>query len=365
MTFTLPPIEVGQRWDRLVAQLDDPLYVTTLSNVRWLTGFSGSNGQVLVRRDGTGVLFTDGRYGEQSRAEVAAAGGADRIEIVVTTSVAAGVEAKREATAPFARVGVEADAVTLAAAAAMRSSWSAELVETVGVVAELRRAKDVAEIARMERAASLIDGALAELLPMLNERVTEQVFARAVESWIVDHGADGWAYDPIVGSGPNGALAHHRAGDRIVQDGDLVVLDLGAMVDGYRSDMTRTIPVGDVPAESAALLEAATAAQASGVAVVRDGVSAHDIDEACRVVLRDAGLEDLLNHGTGHSVGLDIHEPPILRPGADVVIASGNVTTVEPGVYRPGLGGARVEDLVLVTADGCRSLTATPKVVLP
>jgi Xaa-Pro aminopeptidase len=174
-------------------------------------------------------------------------------------------------------------------------------------------------------------------------------------------GAEGPSFDTIVASGPNGAMPHHQAGARRVTDGDLVVLDFGALVDGYHSDMTRTVMVGEPSDTQLRMFEAVTASQAAGVAAVRAGVEVTDVDEACRSILRDVGWGEAFSHGTGHGVGLDIHEAPRVSFSATGSLADGHVVTVEPGVYLPEHGGVRIEDTVVVTADGCRTLTLAPK----
>jgi Xaa-Pro aminopeptidase len=174
-------------------------------------------------------------------------------------------------------------------------------------------------------------------------------------------GADGPSFDTIVASGPNGAMPHHRAGERRINEGDLVVIDFGALVDGYHSDMTRTLMVGEPSETQHRMLAAVAASQAAGVAAVRAGVEASAVDEACRTVLRDVGWEDAFVHGTGHGVGLDIHESPRVAANAAGSLADGHVVTVEPGVYLAGHGGVRIEDTVVVTAEGSRTLTLAPK----
>ena len=174
-------------------------------------------------------------------------------------------------------------------------------------------------------------------------------------------GAADVSFETIVAAGPNGARPHHRPGPRVVEDGDLVVVDFGALVDGYHSDMTRTVAVGEVGAERARMLEVVLAAQQAGVEAVAAGVDAVDVDRACRAVIDDAGWGDAFLHSTGHGVGLDIHEEPRVSARSTATLVAGHVVTVEPGVYLTGLGGVRIEDTVLVTEGGCDRLTLAPK----
>ncbi|MFP5487266.1 MAG: M24 family metallopeptidase, partial [Acidimicrobiia bacterium] len=206
--------------------------------------------------------------------------------------------------------------------------------------------------------------ALASVLPELETGPTELAFAAALEAEMRAGGADDISFDTIVASGPNGSRPHHQPGPRRIEPGDLVVVDFGALVDGYHSDMTRTIPVGGVGAlddTQRRMLEVVTAAQAAGVAAVAAGAPVAGVDAACRAVIDDAGWGEAFVHGTGHGVGLDIHEAPGVNGTSTASLAAGQVVTVEPGVYLPGHGGVRVEDTVVVTSDGCHPLTCAPK----
>jgi Xaa-Pro aminopeptidase len=365
-TAVLPPLRVDGRADRLRALLPaagcDALLVGNLTDVRWLTGFTGSAGHLLVLADRC-VLVTDGRYEEQASVELAASGAAGHVDVAIGRTAVAQSAALRQAVGAVARLGLQADHVTWARQRELAVTLPAtELVPTSGLVLGLRQVKDAAEIARIERAAAIADEALGRVLPVLHEGVTEAGFAALLEHEMRVGGAEGPSFPTIVGSGPNGARPHHRAGDRTIGSGDLVVVDFGAIVDGYCSDMTRTFVLGDPTAEQAELLEVVAAAQAAGVAAVRAGVMASVVDAACRDVITAAGHGERFVHGTGHGVGLDIHEPPwISAVSTTVELVPGNVITVEPGVYRAGLGGVRIEDAVVVTHDGCRTLTTFPK----
>ena len=362
-------MDVAGRVPRLRAAIDarpddldgvDALVVTKLVNVRYLTGFTGSAGLVLVLPDEL-VLVTDGRYGQQAAEQLEAAGVAARI-------VVAGVE-QREVVGEAVRaagvrhLALEADAVTWAQQRAYAESWFAgiELVATTGLVDDLRLIKDVGEVSRIEAAAAVADEALARVRPRLLDGLTEQEFGIELDFEIRRLGAWGNSFETIVGSGPNGAKPHHRPSRRRIAEGDLVVLDFGAVVDGYCSDMTRTVMVGDPSPTQARMLEVVTEAQAAGVAAVAPGVATATIDAACRRVIADAGWADAFLHATGHGVGLEIHEAPRVAATAAATLAPGVVVTVEPGVYLPDHGGVRVEDTLVVTADGSRPLTLAPK----
>ena len=352
---------IAQRAERVRARLSgaEALLVSDLTNVRWLTGFTGSNGWVVVAPDGL-TLVTDGRYGQQAIAQLAAAG--VEAEVLVGATGAATLEHIARACAAFSTVGFEASTVTYAQHGQYRAAIVAELVPTSGVVEAERRTKDAAEIEAMARACRIADIALAEVAPLLGDGLTEAQVRNRLELRMRELGASGPSYDTIVAAGPrNAALPHHRPTDTVIEQGHTVIIDVGALVDGYHSDMTRTFVVGEPSAQQAELYELVLAAQCAGVAAVRAGVSVRELDEVCRTIITDAGYGDWFTHGTGHGVGLLIHEDPFVNRASEAILQVGDVVTVEPGVYRDGFGGVRVEDLVVVASDGCRVLTASPK----
>jgi Xaa-Pro aminopeptidase len=361
---SLAAMDVAGRVPRLRARFAsleiDALLVTNLRNVRYLSGFTGSAGLLLVRHDVV-VLVTDGRYREQAGEQLRAAG----VEAALDIGLSA--DAQRELLAARASdigvLGLEADDVTWAAQRRYATEWfpGASLVPTERAVEELRAVKDPGEVARIEAAAAIADAALDEVRPMLDERATEAEVGLALDTAMRRLGASAPSFETIVASGPNGAKPHARPGERRIGRGELVVFDFGATVDGYRSDMTRTLWVGELDETQQRMYEVVKEAQAAGVAAVRPGVSGRDVDEACRSVIRDAGWGDAFIHGTGHGVGLDIHEDPRVSSVATATLAAGHVVTVEPGVYLGEHGGVRIEDTVVVTADGCRTLTRAPK----
>ena len=328
----------------------DGLLVTDLTNVRYLTGFTGSAGSLWVDVD-RAVLVTDGRYRDQAPDQVAASGVDVDVEITGSgrpspvEALVGGVD----------RVGLEADSVTWAEAGRLAGmvadAGGRDPVRTSGLVESLRQVKDDGEVARIAAAAAIADRALASV-----EASAELDHAMRLG------GAADRAFETIVAGGPNGARPHARPGDRALVDGDLVVRDFGAVVDGYRSDMTRSMRVGGTgTGPEADLLAVVLDAQAAGLAVVADGVPLSEVDRACRDVLVGAGLGEAFSHGTGHGVGLDIHEGPAVASTATGSLRAGQVVTVEPGAYVAGLGGVRWEDTVLVTDDGHRPLTGSPK----
>jgi Xaa-Pro aminopeptidase len=364
MLDSLPVMDVAGRMHRLRERLPDAgceaLLLTRLVNIRYVTGFTGSAAYALVLPDEL-LFVTDGRYGEQSADQLRRAGVEARI--VVGLTGAAQREAVSSAATGIARLGLEADDVTWAQQRSFASAWfpEAELVPTERLVDDLRLVKDDGEVARIEAAGTIADAALASVRDRLLEGPTEQEFGLELDTEIRRLGASGTSFETIVAGGPNGARPHHRPSGRRVQEGDLVVLDFGALVDGYCSDMTRTVSIGGPDEVQQRMLDVVTASQAAGVAAVRPGATCAEVDEACRSVIRDAGWGDAFLHGTGHGVGLEIHEDPRVSFSSDGTLATGYVVTVEPGVYLPEHGGVRIEDTVVVTPDGCRPLTHAPK----
>ena len=365
-TAPLPEITVTGRLDRLRAAFGDheidALVVTTLPNVRYLTGFSGSAAVLIVTRD-LAVLTTDGRYRTQSAEQLQRAGAAD-----VEITIGAGAEQRQAAQAVLdaagvGRIGLEAGNVTWSG----QRSWAEllgadKLVPTANAVEALRERKDAAEIARMERAAAIADAALFEVLPLMSQGVTEEHFALELDTAMRRGGAESTAFETIVAAGENSAKPHHHPGSRRINGGDPVVVDFGATFEGYRSDMTRTFCVDAEPeGELARIFDVVQTSQAAGAAAVRPGIAAKEVDDICRRIIADAGWAERFEHGTGHGVGLDIHEAPTVSQLGTAILAPGFVVTVEPGVYVPGHGGVRVEDTLVVTEDGARPLTRFTK----
>jgi len=366
-------MDIAGRIARLRARLDDPagdgagcdaLLITHLVNVRYLTGFTGSAATVLLTADGM-LFVTDGRYRDQAAEQLAAAGVDAHIHIGLTG--AAQKEYLKEAAAGIARLGLEADDVTWAQQRRFATDWfpDAELVATEGLIETLRRVKDGGEVARMAEAARIADDALATVRPRLAERPTEQEIALELDFEMRRLGAAGSSFETIVASGPNGAKPHHRPGGRRIGAGELVVIDFGAIVDGYCSDMTRTLCVGEPASATAArMVEVVAQSQRAGVDAVRAGVEAKAVDEACRSIIAEAGWADAFLHSTGHGVGLDIHEEPRVGSTSSETLGAGYVVTVEPGVYLAEYGGVRIEDTVVVTEEGCTVLTNAPKTLV-
>jgi Xaa-Pro aminopeptidase len=358
---TLPPIGYAGRVDRIreaAADLGcDGVLVTDLIDIRWSTGFTGSSGRVLITPDST-VLVTDGRYGERASDELRAAGVDAEIRVGFTQGEQD--ELLDRAASGLTRIGAEAG--SLSHEAWERLAARLPIEPAAEVIAAGRRVKDVGEIARIAEAARCADAALAEVAPMLGDGLTESDVRTELEYRMRLHGADGPSYDTIVATGPqHAARPHHHPVPRTIVEGDTVVIDVGGLVDGYHSDMTRSYVVGEPTPYQLEIYDLLLAVQLAGLAAVAAGVPATDVDAACRSMVTAAGYGEWYLHSTGHGVGLQIHEDPFESPVSTSVLLAGDVVTVEPGLYRVGFGGFRIEDLVEVTDVGCRVLTQSPK----
>ena len=342
----------------------DALLITKPVNVRYLTGFSGSNGQLIVGPED--VFFTDPRYETQSSHEVP-----DCRRVVYQTSAAAIGEAgglygsMRDVIRELGigRLGVEAGHMTLATARAIREKVTGvELVETNDEVENFRRIKDAGEVESIRQACATGDKGLEDLLGQLKEGQTEREVAAILEDAMRRAGSEGLSFDTIVAFGEQAAEPHHHPGERRLKKGDLIKLDFGAIHAGYHSDMTRTIAYGKPSDEMVQIYELVRGSQQAGLDAVRAGATCGEVDRASRAYLQEHG--HTFGHGTGHGLGLEIHEAPPVRAGSSDVLEPGMVITVEPGIYLPGTGGVRIEDSVVVTRAGCDILTASPKTLV-
>jgi Xaa-Pro aminopeptidase len=369
--MTLDPIDYRSRMMRVReilserAELGRPriFIVTDPVSIRWCTGFSGSSAWLVVA-DTFAAFGTDGRYLERATAEFASSGLDSQLEIF------GGVTRTEMDTQMFSLLtGTQISAVGCSSSEVTHQRWSELaqqifLIDEIDPVLDLRRRKDAAEIQRIERAAAIADQALADTLGLLTAAVlpTEMDFRTEIEYRMRQLGADGPSYDTIVACGPDhAARPHHEASRRQMMAGETLVIDVGALVDGYHSDMTRSYVLGDPTEEQTWLYDLLAEVQAAGLAAAQPGAQARDVDAACRTIVAAHGLSEWYLHSTGHGVGLVIHENPFSAPSSTQVLEVGDVVTVEPGLYRAGFGGLRIEDLILITENGHRIFTHTSK----
>lgn len=334
----------------------DALLVTGLVNVRYLTGYTGSNGWALVAPDRRSFI-TDFRYVEQAATEVDPS--FERIQAPVEL-----LEGLADALpGGTLHLGFEAAHTSVSQLASLREQLpdAVELAATADLVESLRAVKDAAEIAAVRAATALADASFGRLLEGGLVGRSEREAAIALDHDMVLQGARRPSFDAIVAAGPHGARPHAMPRDVEIRPGDLVVIDWGAELDGYCSDCTRTVAAGEPGAEAREVYEVVLEAQQAGVDAVRADRATAEVDGVARDIIAAAGHGDNFGHGLGHGVGLEVHEAPWLRRRSDEVLQAGNVVTVEPGVYLAGRFGARIEDLVAVTEDGCEILTSIPK----
>jgi Xaa-Pro aminopeptidase len=360
---------LAQRHDRIRESLDtlslDALIVTPPSNIRYLSNHAGSAGILVVTRE-TVHLLVDFRYHEAVRALQGSASACPGLQLWDVPASYEEALIACLADIGVTTVGFEAAHVTVA-----RYEWWRETIagrglditlrSTERIVEQARLIKDAFEVATLREAAARLDTVMPQVLAAVRAGEREREIAAVIEMTMREAGYERTAFDTIVASGPHSAMPHYRAGTRVLTPGDLVVLDFGGVLDGYCCDLTRTVSIGPPSREARRVYDAVRDAHAAAVAAVKPGIDASAVDAAARELLRDRGLGDAFGHGTGHGLGLDVHEEPrVGKPRTDlppVTLAPNMVFTIEPGAYLPGFGGVRIEDDVLVTEDGCELLT--------
>ncbi|HEY6671404.1 MAG TPA: Xaa-Pro peptidase family protein [Solirubrobacterales bacterium] len=342
----------AERLVSLIAERElDQLFVSDLVNVRYLTGFTGTNGACLVGRDER-IFFTDFRYSERAEREVGEEWDRPEAERELLPQIVARMSGK---------VGFEDAKLSVRQLARLEAAaGDVDLVPAGDLVEQLRAVKEPEEIERIAAAAELTDGVYRWALERGLAGRTERDVARACEARLRELGAEP-SFPPIVAAAENGALPHAEPEDREIGAGELVVFDMGALLEGYCSDCTRTFATGEPGDEPQEVYDLVLAAQLAALAAIRPGASGKEVDAVPREMIAEAGHGDHFGHGTGHGVGLEVHEGPRLSTTSEDELREGNVVTVEPGVYLPGRFGVRVEDLVVLTADGYRNLSGLPK----
>lgn len=332
----------------------DAILFTNLLNIRYLCGFSGSEGALLLTRD-NGWFLCDSRYTTQAAAEVRDAG--IRQFTVKLDAVAELIEELK-----LFRVGFEAAHTTVSDFRALSEKLAdTELTAISADLDQIRSCKDGDEIARLGEVASIASASLMAVLPMLSPGIAEREIARELEFEMRRRGADGRAFDFIVASGERGAMPHGRASDKAIRAGELVTIDFGAARNGYHSDETVTVALGQPDERGREIYGIVKDAHDRAIAAMKPGIACRELDAVARDYIQAHGYGEFFGHGLGHGVGLDIHEKPALSPRSEAIVEEGMVLTIEPGIYIQGFGGVRIEDTVVVTADGCRLLTQVPK----
>ncbi|KLO37000.1 X-Pro dipeptidase [Mycobacterium nebraskense] len=358
----------SQRRDNLKVQICasglDAMLVSDLNNVRYLSGFTGSNGALLVFADDRcPVLATDGRYRTQAAEQ------APGLEIAIERALGRHLVG-RAAEGGVGKLGFESNVVTVDGFDVLTSEIgerkaATELVRAAGTVEALREVKDDGEVALLRLACEAADAALADLVERggLRPGRTEREVSRELEALMLDHGADAISFETIVAAGPNSAIPHHRPTDAALAAGDFVKIDFGALVAGYHSDMTRTFVLGKAADWQLEIYQLVADAQRAGREALRPGASLRDVDGAARQLIVDAGYGEQFGHGLGHGVGLQIHEAPGIGATSTGTLLAGSVVTVEPGVYLPGRGGVRIEDTLVVPGETAATRGQAPELL--
>jgi Xaa-Pro aminopeptidase len=342
--------------DAIAQQGCDALLVSEPDNRRYLSGFTGSAGVLVIDQEHA-FLATDFRYYEQVKMQ-----SPDFTLVEITDSTEAAL-ARLVGDLGLKRIAFESHVVTVQLFEAWRAAMSqVEWVPTRGTVEEARQTKDEGELGRIQEAVRIADGALVHVMDWLKPGTTEREVAWEIEVHMRTHGAEQLSFTTIVASGPNGAMAHAVTSDRAIQAGDPVVIDMGARYEGYCSDLTRSFCLGHASDEYRRIWDVVLRAQHAAEAAIVPAMPGAEADAVARNIIYGAGYEGKFGHGLGHGVGLAIHEKPRAGVTSQDVLQIGTVVTVEPGIYIPGWGGVRIEDMVVVTAEGCRVLTGAPKV---
>ena len=330
-------------------------------NRRYYTGFPATDGCLLVPASGEAVFWTDSRYTEAAAKQVR--GAAVRETNTLPAVLAAYLKENN-----IKSVAVEASRLSVAKLHELQrhlpeTAWMADGSLDAAVDAQ-RAAKTEAEVGSICKAQRIAEAAFEKLLAALAPGRTERAVALELDYTMLQLGAEALSFETIVVSGANGSMPHGVPSDKKIETGDFVTFDFGAVCDGYHSDMTRTVAVGAPSAKQREIYAVVLAAQEAALSVLRDGISGRDADAAARKIITEAGYGDCFGHGTGHGVGIEIHESPSLSPRSAATLGTGNVVTVEPGIYVPGLCGVRIEDMAYILPDGCRNLTKASKQLL-
>ncbi len=333
----------------------DAILCTDMNNIRYLSGFTGSEAALLLARERSWFLC-DSRYTEQAREEVVCD------EVVECGAARLDAIADITRVQNLCRLGFEASHLTVAIYRRMVEKLPGiTLVELGSELDGIRTAKDSAEIEQLAAVAVLSSHAFRAITHLITPGVMELDIAMALELEMRRRGADGKAFDFIVASGERGAMPHGRASEKLIQAGDMITIDFGASKNGYHSDETVTVACGEPGERAREIYAIVKEAHDRAIAAVKPGISCRELDLVARSYIGESGYGDYFGHGLGHGVGLEIHEQPTLSPRSSAPLLEGSVITIEPGIYLPGFGGVRIEDTVVVTADGCRLLTQVAK----
>lgn len=327
----------------------DGLLVTDPLNLRYLSGFSGTNGTILLTQEKT-LFITDFRYLEQARLELTC-----EFEIIKEGNSL--VDTLKSLLVGVKHLGVEGESLTINHFKELKEGLEVDILSTSGLVSSLRKIKEEEEISKIRQAIDIAHSAGEEILGLLKSGLSELEVAAELEYRMRKGGTEGFGFSSIVASGPRSALPHGQASAKRIKEGDFVILDWGAIFEGYHCDLTRTVVIGTPNNEQRRIYKAVFDAQELGIDLVKPGLKASELDQRVREFIVELGFGEFFGHNLGHGVGLDVHEAPTISKKNDDPLRPGMIFTIEPGIYIPAMGGVRIEDMVLVTDDGCEVLT--------
>ena len=334
----------------------DGLYITNLTNIRYLTGFTGSAAVLLVI-DGMSYFFTDGRYIKQSSEQV------QNSDItIIDSSYFHSIHQKQILKKNQLQIGFEANHLSFSNHNGLKKYFShINWLPTYSIIEDIASIKDQSEIDSLKIAIEITDYVFDKIVPEIHSGVTEKYISAKISYLFKTNGAEGDSYESIIASGPNSALPHARPTDRVFQKGDFIVMDFGALYNGYHADMTRTLLVGPATTKHQKIYDIVLKAQLNGINTAKTGIACSSVDEACRSIISNQGYGDFFNHSTGHGIGLEVHTLPRIHKSNKELLASNQVITIEPGIYLPDWGGVRIEDDCLITEKKCIPLNKSTK----
>ena len=336
----------------------DGIYVTNLTNIRYLTGFTGSAGSLLIL-DNKQYFFTDGRYIEQSKNQVKNA------TIIITGSAHYSEIKFKNLLNDNMTIGFESDYVSVNLFSKFKQQLNKiKWVSTSGIIEKIAAVKDRLEIESLQTAIDITDEVFLQIIPDLKEGAVEKEIAAKISYLFKMNGAEGDSYEPIIGSGYLGALPHARPSSKQFERGDFVVMDFGALYNGYHADMTRTVAIGEATSKHKEIYDIVLESQLSGIKVAKAGITGKELDSACRSVINKAGYGDKFIHSTGHGIGLEVHTHPRVSHLNEKPLLENYVVTIEPGIYLEGWGGVRIEDDCWIKADRCEPMNNSTKEML-
>tara|TARA_B100000700_G_scaffold97774_1_gene109954 strand:+ start:573 stop:1658 length:1086 start_codon:yes stop_codon:yes gene_type:complete len=348
----------ANKLSNIIADLGyDGFYITNITNIRYLTGFTGSAGLLFILHN-QAFFFTDGRYIQQSKQQVQNA----EIYIISTNYFDAIKKVIKQFNAGDLKIAFEATHMSYAYYSDLINNFAKiDWIKTDSIIENIAAVKDEDEIAALQTAIDITDEVFTKIIPEIKSGVTEKHIAARISYLFKTHGADGDSYESIIAAGPNSALPHARPTEREFQKGDFIVMDFGALYKGYHADMTRTVLIGTPSDKHQEIYDIVLQSNLNGISTAKSGVPCCDVDFACRSIIDQHGYGELFNHSTGHGIGLEVHTLPRIHKNNKILLEKNHVITIEPGIYIPDWGGVRIEDDCLIEVDRCIPMNKSTK----